>query len=205
MLLDGKQPDLARQKYVVNTLAGALQNGYTYQAVRKEIMNAFMERRQFNPGVFAKKVDDNILQQGKRYYHMQLVITPPIQPTYYDAVTGQTSSAPSQFWLEPRASYTYDEMVEYFYYRTHADKVRWYPKRVKGILKSFVQRYGLDKVLLMIEHAGRMWVSDRVAFDLRTFDNYSPVADEYFCTLKDNNVRTIGSTKYVLRKRVLFV
>jgi len=127
-----------------------------------------------------------------------------LNPVHHDVDTGAITSSTNEYWIEPRASYTIQELAEFFYNKTGADRSVWFPKRVQGFLNSYIAEYGVDIVLFMIEHVGRLYHSEHIEFNFGSFRDNLPVARQYLNEIK-NNCSYSGGDSYVLRKRVLSV
>lgn len=192
------------QKALLNKLANILNNGYTYEAIKKDILISFHSHNSFPFNKYMKKVEGNLLAQGLMYYHKELKIMNSIPVVNHDIDSGTITSSKVEFYLEPVASYTLDDLLKYFYSKNMADPQEYNYKRMHGMFKHMIDKYGLDKLLFMIEGATRMYQSEQKVFSLADFDSYSSTASQYLEEIK-NNCKYSGGDKYVPRKRVLFV
>jgi hypothetical protein len=138
------------------------------------------------------------------YYHKQLKLMNSLPAINYDIDRGTMTSEKVEYYLEPVASYTMSDLLTYFYSKDMADVQEYNPKRMAGIFRHMIEKYGLDKLLFMIEGAARMYESEHKVFSLSDFDSYSSTASQYLEEIKNNCVYS-GGNKYVFRKRVLSV
>lgn len=184
-------------------IANILDNGYTYEDIRSEIIHAFNVHDMFPFYKFKKiKYNGNLLKQGIRYYHKQLNIMSQLKPVHHDIDTGTITSQGNEYWIEPRASYTAEDLVNYIYSKNMIDMKEFPPKRMNKLFSSLVSQYGLEIVLFMIEHAARIYDSSHEMFSLNKFSTYHSIAISYLEEIKNNCVYS-GGVDYVPRKRML--
>jgi hypothetical protein len=84
-----------------------------------------------------------------------------------------------------------------------ADKQEYNPKRMAGMFKHMIDKYGLDKLLFMIEASARMFAAEHKVFTLSDFDSYSSTASQYLEEIR-NSCKYSGGENYVPKRRVLF-
>lgn len=195
--------DVEDKNVILKQMAAILNNGYTYQIVLNDILIAFKNRSNLNFNKYSNPCDLNLIKQGVMYYHKELKIMSPLPVVVHDIDAGTLTSEPTEFYVEPVASYTIDDLLKYFYSKNMADTTEYNSKRMQGMFKYMIQKYGIDKLLFMIEHAARMFDAEKQQFSLTTFDSFSSTASRYLEEIK-NNCKYSGSDKYVPRKRVLF-
>lgn len=191
------------QKALISSLSQILDNGYTYQDVHREILKSFHSNTLFPFHRFKKPCGENLLKQGTMYYHKELKLMNSLPVINHDIDRGTMTSEKVEYYLEPVASYTMDDLLQYFYSKGMADTQEYNPKRMAGIFKHMIEKYNLDKLLFMIEGAARMYESEHKIFSLSDFDSYNSTASQYLEEIK-NNCKYSGGDKYVTRKRVLF-
>lgn len=204
VLVDRCKPTEERKWEVLNALTGVLGNGYTYQAVHDRILDSCRQNIPFDFNKFSQKVVGNLLTFGERYYHRELTLRNTLSPIIEDVDAGtRANSKENVFWVEPRASYTLDDLQAYFNSKQMTDTAAYSPKRVRGILTHFIERYRLEPTLFMIDLAADVYQQTRKKFDLGTFDDYHSAALECI-EMARNNCAYSGGAKYVYRPRVLF-
>lgn len=206
VLVDRRKPSREREQEVYAALTGALRNGYTYRDIHDKILNASRQNIPLDFSQFSRKVVGNLMDGtgATRYYHPELTIHNTLNPVIEDIDAGtHATSKKNVFWIEPRASYTMDDLQNYFYSKQMVDTVSYPPGRVRGILSHFVERYYLEPTLFMIDCAAAVYQETKKKFDLKTFDDYRSAALERIETAKNHCVYS-GGANYVNRPRVLF-
>lgn len=205
VLIEKCEPTDQRKQEIISQLCMFLDNGYTYEEIRKAMLDDLHKRKPFPAYKFATpcKQDGNLLKQGVMYYHKQLKLMNSLPVVNHDIDSGTMTSEKVEYYLEPVASYTINDLLTYFYSKNMADMQEYNPKRMAGMFKHMIEKYGLDKLLFMIEGAARMYESEHKVFSLSDFDSYSSTASQYLEEIKNNCVYS-GGNKYVFRKRVLF-
>lgn len=205
VLIEKVQPDIQRKKDITYQFSMFLDNGYTYEELHKAILKSFHSHDPFPHYKYATpcKQDGNLLKQGVMYYHKQLKLMNNLPIINHDIDSGTMTSEKVEYYLEPVASYTLDDLLRYFYSKEMADTQEYNYKRMYGMFKHMIGKYGLDKLLFMIEAAARMYESEHKVFSLSDFESYSSTASQYLEEIK-NNCKYSGGDKYVYRKRVLF-
>lgn len=204
VLLEKKPLEPSKQKDLINRLAIILNNGYTYQDLHKEILSAFHSHNPFPFQKFTRPSNRNLVKQGTMYYHKEFRLRNPFPVSTYDMESGTITSSEVEYYLEPVASYTMDDLLKYFYSKGMADMQEYNPKRMAGIFNHMIETYGLDKLMFMIEGAARMYDAEHKIFSLSDFSSYNSVASQYLEEIK-NNCKYSGGDKYAYRKRVLFM
>ena len=205
VLIEKTEPDINRKKYIISKFSTYLDNGYTYEQLHKAILEAFHNKQMFPHYRYDKpnKQEGNLVKQGIMYYHKELKLMNSLPVINHDIDKGTMTSEKVEYYLEPVASYTMDDLLKYFYSKGMADTQEFNYKRMAGLFKHMIEKYGLDKLLFMIEGASRMFESEHKAFTLADFDSYSSTASQYLEEIK-NNCKYSGGDEYVFRKRVLF-
>lgn len=204
VLIEKVEPDTNRKNEIISKFCIYLNNGYTYEQLRKAILEAFHSKQLFPHYRYDKpnKQDGNLLQQGVMYYHKELKLMNTLPIINHDIDRGTMTSKKVEYYLEPVASYTMDDLLKYFYSKGMADTQEFNYKRMAGLFKHMIDKYGLDKLLFMIEGASRMFEAEHKVFTITDFDSYSSTASQYLEEIK-NNCKYSGGDKYVTRKRNL--
>lgn len=203
-LLERVKPTIKHQNELMQQFMTILDKGYTYQEIHADIMRSFHSHVVFPFSKYtSKRTDGNLLKQNTRYYHKELNLMSQLRPVMHNVDTGEITSGDNEYWIEPRASYTLEDLAAYFYSKDMVDKQEYFPKRIKGILNNYVSRYGIDVTLFMIEHAARVVSNKESTFSMSTFDTYRSIAMQYLEEIKNSCVYS-GGNEYVPRKRMLF-
>lgn len=196
--------DISDKVSIIKRFAEILDNGYTFNIILKDILTAFYHDRDLDFNKYKKPCGLNLVKQGVMYYHKELKIMNSLPVVVHDIDAGTLTSASStEFYVEPVASYTIEDLLNYFYSKNMADVVEFNAKRMTGLFTHMIEKYGLDKLLFMIEAAARMYDAEYKVFTLSDFDSYSSTASHYLEEIR-NNCTFSGENKYVPKRRVLF-
>ena len=132
-----------------------------------------------------EKDPNNLIQSGNFYYHPALQVAPP-PPTVIqlDDGTFQSSYETETFFLEIKESFTYEDLVNYFYKVMGLEDGQGFKERDIGAFKHILRSYDLDTVLYTIDEA-RFQAEDlckpipKSPFDIRDY------VDEGMAVLED--------------------
>lgn len=97
-----------------------------------------------------KPKQKNLLKADTFYWHPQLRITPGAPKRYLDYNTGEIIKIEEDYFLEMNASYTLDDMLQYFIKQHGAIPGNKY-NRYLGGLQYLLQNRSIDTVLFMID------------------------------------------------------
>jgi len=203
MLIEKEMIGKDKQAALLNNLASALGNGHTYQDIMKDIVNTFHNGSPFSFAKYNKVIQLNLIRPGVVYYHKELKLINDLPVVNHDVDSGTITSSEVEYYLEPVASYTMQDLLTYFYSKGMTDVKEYNAKRMAGVLKYMIDKYAIDKVLFMIEAAARMFQSDKKIFSMNDFEGYNYTATVFLEQIRDS-CKYSGGDKYVLRKRVLF-
>ena len=204
-MIEQDKPNNKRQQEIVNLFCSYLDNGYIYEELYNDILKVFYHGNPFPHYKYTKPCnhDGNLIKQGIMYYHKELKLMNSLPVINHDIDSGTMTSSKVEYYLEEVASYTIDDLLKYFYSKNMADINEYNPKRMYGLFKHFISKYGIDKVLFMIEGAARMYEAEHKVFSLNDFESYSSTASQYLEEIQ-NNCKYSGGDKYVIRRRKLF-
>lgn len=98
-----------------------------------------------------KKAQENLLRQGTFYYHNELRLTcrPPQRSIDYDS--GEITILNEPYFLEMKASYTVEELVQYYARQTGLQLKDYEVSRYKGSFNWLIKQYNVEMVLFMID------------------------------------------------------
>ena len=165
-----------------------LDNGYTYQDIKTEILTSFYKNRIFRWGIFSKPKKDinnkNLLKNGTRYYHKELKLVSKPPTVERDIDRGTMISRTPEYFLEPTASYTVQDFIRYFYNTMPVDLQAQPMTKMVGIFKYKIEQYGIDKLLFMTDIASQDHKANSTVFNLSAWDDYSCIADRYITEIK---------------------
>lgn len=179
--------------------------GHTYEELRNNILYCLSHKQKLNLNSYSKKpigFDSNLLKSNQRYYHKELKIMSGCAVVNHDIDSGTITSKHEEYYMEPVASYTINEIVEYLYSKDVIDRNEFSDKRVKGLIKYLVEKYDVDKTLFLIESACRKKEETHQYVNLANFDSLNLTAQTFIEDIK-NNSRFYGGDKIVCRRRML--
>jgi hypothetical protein len=201
---------VSAKKEVIMDVVELLDKGWTAEELGSHIKNyytanrgAMMDLKAYFRNLKPTKV--NLLKPCNFYYHNELRITTPPPVVDFDYNTGELIRTVEDYYLEMKASYTIDELANYF-----LSKVGLCPgeamtkNRIIGALQWLANNYDIDLILFMIDIADDIIVTNnlnklRIPSDVK----------EYYAEAKElmNNkiteCKVAGGDKIVPRKRVL--
>jgi hypothetical protein len=215
MLFKDSSIDSQQKRQVALDMACVLKAGWTF----KEITNELHRRMRTVPKTIPENIvsfflqylrrnkganDTNVLDPTRFYYHKELKIMNGPKRVDVDYNAGTMVSSNQEYFLEIAASYTFNELADYFVSKDMIDTNVFPRNRIVGIMKYYVDRYGLDETLFMIEAANEYRLSEnRYLSNITEFDNYYVTAKEFIETVK-TNCKYSGGDKVVPKRRVLF-
>lgn len=169
-------------KTLLNYFKYTLDNGFTWKDCLKFIATtsdfSYFKNRSPQYGT-------NIIKQNVMYYHKNLRVQPDPSVSDVDYNNGTIVSTEQEHFTEIVASYTLDEVFDYFTSLDLYDTRQWQKSRVYNMLKYYVNKYGIDQVLFMIE-AILNTKNEEEYFDLNKIDNMAPIGQTYKQTAFDN-------------------
>lgn len=180
-----------------------LDSGYTFNDIKSEMIHASRTNSDVRWKNFSKPKpfsnDVNLLKTGNRYYHKELVIKSGTTVVDHDIDNGTLVSHTEDFYIEPSASYTMNDFLNYFYEKIHPDKVQFNPKRLSGFFNSMLNSFPIDILLFMIEAIAQDEEKCGNAFTFNGINDYSVTAQRYINDIKQNCAQ-FGGDGYVYRK-----
>lgn len=147
----------------------------------------------------------NLISPTTIYYHNELRITPGPPIVDYDYNTGELKRTVEDYFLEPRGSYSIEDLVDYFKTKSHLYVQAIMPdNRLKGSLKWIVDQHGVELTLFMID-AAEVSVSIGMSQPLKNPSNLS----DFYVVAKQNyekkmsECKLAGGAKVVPKRRKL--
>lgn len=144
----------------------------------------------------------NLLKSNTVYFHNQLKLLNSLPVVEQNINKGTMISRVSEYYLEPVASYTIQDFIQYFYKTMPFDRQSQIPSKLKGIFKYKIEQYGIDKLLFMTDIYAQECLSDGTLFTLGKWDDYSYRADSHIESFKSNLPQ--NEPYYTPKKRRLF-
>lgn len=205
-----EEPNREEKLRILNQFEDLLFYGWTTEDIVKSL-RAFQVRypgqRPDLPQLFSKlnPTSNNLLKPNKTYYHNELRLMPGPPKRELDYNTGEIKKVVEEYFLEIRASYTIDNLVDYFIKQFDLPSNGDERKRYIGGFKYLLKTYNIDLVLFMIDAAANLTYSeDRNQRDFNPLDlaEYRHAAETATMN-KQTEIRIAGDDKIVPRKRVL--
>lgn len=144
----------------------------------------------------------NLLKSNTVYFHNQLKLLNSLPVVEQNINKGTMISRVSEYYLEPVASYTIQDFIQYFYKTMPFDRQSQIPSKLRGIFKYKIEQYGIDKLLFMTDIYAQECLSDGTLFTLGKWDDYSYKADAHIESFKSNLPQ--NEPYYTPKKRRLF-
>lgn len=187
-------------------IKGALKNGYTYNDIISSINNNRSSYNILKSMCRNKKTNGDInLLEPKFYYHNQLRILPPPPESEYDPYTCTIKSTPIEYFLEIRASYTINDLMEYIAQKESMKYLFNNKPRLLGALKVQITKYDIDLLLFLIDVVDVIYCNKKNYLkNIFEIDDYVKEAKECFNLKHTENVIN-GTNKVVPKKRALYI
>lgn len=181
-----------------------LDTGHTFEEIKSRILYVYYhDIRDFPWGMIREPVRDrmneNLLKQDDVYYHKNLLILNKVGVVSHDIDKGTLTNEPTEFFIEPRASYTMNEMLPYCYNALKIDNDQFETSRGAGLLFHYVKQLGLDLTLFTIEAMAIRSKELQEKIDFNRLCDHIPIGKKYMEEIKNNR----SKEKYVLRHRRL--
>ena len=204
ILLLGGDKQFANQLYGLFT--EYLDKGYTYQDIKSEILTSFYIKNNFRWERFSYPKKDennkNLLNNGTRYFHKELKLLNNLPVVERNIDQGTIVSRESEYYLEPVASYTLQDIIQYFFKTMPFDSQAHTIPQITGMLKYKINQYGIDKLLFMIDLYAQDCKENESVFVLGKWDDYSSIADDRLMNIKKQF--TDDESYYTIKQRRLF-
>lgn len=102
-----------------------------------------------------RKKEVNLVLPGDINFHQELIILPPPPKVSVNYDTGVIEQKYQEYYMEPVASYTANELLEYYYKRMMDKPEDWKSKRYSGALSYLLTKvFTLDHLLYTIDAVG---------------------------------------------------
>lgn len=108
-------------------------------------------------------------------------------------------SRQQEYFLEPVASYTIQDYIQYFYNTVPVDLQAQPPSKMCGLIKYKINAFGIDKALFIADLCAQTCKENNKIFNFNQFDDYSIIADEHLESIKGNFSNT--EDYYTLKQR----
>lgn len=185
---------------IVDKFSCILDKGYTSKECINIILLNMNNKHNFHIMDILKHTSkhENIIKQNQMYYHKELRIQPKPNTIDIDYNTGTMVSTKQEYFVEIVASYTIEDLLKYLLSFGYTNTYQWQYTRLKGLMKHYIKKYGIDTVLFMFEAIANN--IEEKEFDFNKFDNYYQMAKSYMNNIINNCIAN-GGDKIVQRKR----
>lgn len=203
-------PPESEKKRVASEMWHLLLNGWTAEDITNELR---MFRGSF-PGVrpdlaelfeHLRRRQQNLLRPDRFYFHNQLRIMPGPPKRSLDLNAGTITKNEEEHFLEMRASYTVEDLTDYYIQQSKESVTANDRKRMVGAFKYLLKTHELEVVLFMVDAGVNAVYSEDLGRDqlspLKLAD-YKGAAEMQFAEKRTENIRA-GDDCVVPRRRVL--
>lgn len=199
ILLHAEERTDSRIMEVSRMVNNILADGHTFEEARFMIIDSWKKGKKGVSNAYPNN-HNNILKPGF-YYHKELRVPQEMPMAYIDEETGaEVSLNRPEFYVEPVASYTLKQLKNYLDKTGMIDSMLYSDARVMGLLKYYVNKFGLETTLYMIDNADGKRKAKEEKIQLEKLDRHYAEAVQDFKAHKENNIKA-GGNKCVLRSR----
>lgn len=204
-----EEPSKEEKLAIIHEFEKLLLHGWTLEEIQRTLRAFMIKYPDDRPDIakLFKKVDSsrqNLLKQGSFYYHNQLRIVPGAPVRELDYNTGEIKKIEEEFFLEMRASYTIDNVIDYYIDQLNLTPSYQERSRFIGALKYLLKQYNIDLLLFMIDQAANHLVYDdksRRDYNPLNLSDYRGYAEQTL-NHKRTETKLSGDDRIVPRKRV---
>lgn len=204
-----EEPPKEEKIQIIRDFEELLIYGWTLDEIQKVLRTFIAKHPNVRPDIpkLFSKVNckrANLLTQGVFYYHNQLRITPGPPKRDLDYNTGEIIRIDEEFFLEIRASYTIDDLADYYIYQLAITPSVQERTRLIGAIRYLLKQYPIDLLLFMIDQA-----TNYLQYGDKSRRDYNPLnlsdyrgEAEGAMNEKATETKLSGDDRIVPRKRV---
>lgn len=189
---------------IINKISEVLNNGSTSNDISNRIKKSSGCDREYNKFFDSIKSNGNLLKPNKFYYHNELRIVPGAPLREWNINTGQIENVTQEYYLEMKASYTIDDIINYIKRKEFLSRTLVDINRAKGSINFLLKRYDVDYLLFMIDTVNDIYSGKqkfaRSLVEMAEFDDEAKYNYEQRITESKIN----GDDKITPKKRILF-
>lgn len=149
---------------LLHNLIELLNKGWT----AKEILGQLRTFKKHNPNdepaggdlliyfTGTQRREQNLIRPQDINFHQELLILPKLPVLDVNSDTGEIVQHTDDYFMEPRASYTIDDLLTYYYKKMSQKSEPWLYKRYIGALRYLLTPLTLDHLLYTIDAVGNM-------------------------------------------------
>ena len=146
---------------IINTIKEVLNNGATYQVIDYKIQNCHCSDKDYKR--FFKTISSaggaNIIDIDRFYYHNELRVFPEPPTVHFDINTGEMKKVDFEYFLEMKASYTLNELLEYITSKYTFSLFKINMSRALGGLKTLLCKYDLEHIMFTVDTVDTIYSS----------------------------------------------
>lgn len=205
-----EEPSDEEKRRILGEIRWVLASGWTAEDIINEFklfMGSFPDVRPEIPELFEhlRRRNNNLIHPDGFYFHNQLRIMPGPPKRSLDINSGLITKTESEHFLEMRASYTVDDLTDYYIRQSRLPVAPNDRKRMVGAFNYLLKTYNVEMVLFMIDAGVNAVYSEDLGKDslspLKLAD-YIGQAEMQFGEKRTENI-TAGDDRVVPRRRVL--
>lgn len=198
--------DIIPKKEIINTIMGVVNNGTNYQDINYKIQNCPCNDKDYER--FFKTINSssspNLIAVNRFYYHNELRVFPEPPTRELNINTGEIEKTEFEYFLEMKASYTMNDLVNYIYSKDSFSLLKNNENRLKGGLKSLLCKYDIEVILFTIDTVDVLYAPNQ-----RKIKNIFEIEDYIYEGNVNLNMKTTeavynNTNTIVPKKRILF-
>jgi hypothetical protein len=205
-----EEPSTEEKRQILQEFEDLFAFGWTMKDINKVMRHFIAGNPNVRPNIaqlFSKvyRTHQNLISPDKFYYHNQLRITPGPPVRHLDINTGEIKKIEEAHYLEMRASYTIEDMIDYYVKQFGLNANADERKRLIGSFKYMLKSHEIESLLFMIDVAINTVYSedmDRNGFNVFKLADYRTAAELQLGEKRTENTLS-GDDRIVPRKRVL--
>ena len=189
---------------IINKIIEVLQNGSSYNSINSKIQTSIIGSEDVERYLESTRTSNcsNLINFNTFYYHNELRVVPSAPEVYFDLNTGDFVREPFEYFLEMKASYTIDDLIDYLGTKPSMSLLFNNRNRLVGGLNSLLAKYDVDKLLFAIDHTDMVY-DRRLIKNIFEIEEYmSEAEDSYNMKLTESVINE--TNKIVPKKRKLF-
>ena len=188
---------------IINKIIEVLQNGSSYNSINSKIQTSPIGSEDVERYLEGTRIGcSNLINFNIFYYHNELRVVPAAPEVYFDLNTGDFVREPFEYFLEMKASYTIDDLIDYLGTKPSMSLLFNNRNRLVGGLNSLLAKYDVDKLLFAIDHTDMVY-DRRLIKNIFEIEEYmSEAEDSYNMKLTESVINE--TNKIVPKKRKLF-
>ena len=197
--------DDATKVYIIREIREVLIHGATYQDLNNKIQNIPCNDKDYKKYFKSIKTSCvNLIDPQKFYYHNQLRVFPDAPTRTLNPNTGVIEKNEFEYFLEIKASYTIDDLINYLSTKTTFSNIISNKTKLIGGLKFLLNKHDIDFLLFLIDALCVIYDNQKRKskniFEIEDF--IEDAKNNYNMKISESAIN--GTNKVTPRKRTLF-